>query len=273
MISGPDTPFGSEDVPEVNLDRSPLVEVLAQVRFPAIMGLSRGDSLIDFQNALRREYPVLRQEQQTVVVIASQGLATAPQDTTDTLWRFSDGEGTWTLTVAPNFIALDTKRYRSREDFFERLERALAAFEEHVSPVLYDRLGVRYVNRLSEPAQLERLPSLVRPQVLGFLSATQGEPPPKVVTAQCAIEYELPEGRLLVRSALLPPRSTYDPSVQPTDSSSWLLDIDMSTRLDAPSPFDATLLAASGRRFGGRIYRFFRWSMTDEFMREAGPRP
>ena len=75
---------------------------------------------------------------------------------------------------------------------------------------------------------------------------------------------------LLARSALLPPRTTYDPSVQPVDAASWWLDLDMSEQAVPPREFRVPELVGLGRDFATAVYRYFRWSVTPELLRRAG---
>ena len=97
------------------------------------------------KSGLRTEFPVLRQERETGLLITPDGVAT--QQASTSIWRMSDADGRWTISVAPGFIALQTADYSRRADFFARLRTALMAFEEEVHPGYFDRLGVRYVNR------------------------------------------------------------------------------------------------------------------------------
>jgi uncharacterized protein (TIGR04255 family) len=270
MTSGPTDPFGSDRIAEIELLRSPLADVLAQVRFPPIASLGRQDSLAGFQNAVRRQYPVLRQEHQLGIVVTTQGISSMPQESAGVLWRFSDLGGIWNVTVAPNFIALESKKYTSRDDFFVRLEEVLSEFEKHVQPGLYDRLGVRYVNRLEGADWLESLHELIRPEVLGLLGgwSTTGA---TLEGGQSVTQYKLESGVMLVRTARLPAGAGYDPLIPPASADSWLLDMDMSTPpVSTPLPFDAKALSSLGRSFSESVYRYFRWSVLPEFFQKAG---
>ena len=62
------TPFGPS-VQEVPLARAPLVNVIAQVRFPAVMKIEDSAFVANFQEAIRKDYPILRPERQLGVLI------------------------------------------------------------------------------------------------------------------------------------------------------------------------------------------------------------
>ena len=58
------TPFGPA-VQEVSLTRAPLVNVIAQVRFPAVMKIEADSGFVaTFQESIRKDYPILRPERQ-----------------------------------------------------------------------------------------------------------------------------------------------------------------------------------------------------------------
>lgn len=265
-----DTPLTGPPPPEVPLTDSPLVRVIAQVRFPLIASLEKREFIASFQEAIREFYPVLRPEEGRSVVLGSQGVV----DTrANTLWRFNEARGAWRVTLAPDFLALETTKYTSREDFLERWRRVLEALDEHVDPQVLDRLGVRYIDRVSGE-NVGALPQLVRPEVAGILGS------PLFAHAQHAVSenvFILPgnAGQITARWGLLAPRSTIDPgALDAIDEPSWILDADAfqsfqtgSRRLDVDSVVEQT------RGFVERIYSIFRWAVTNEFLRRYGGDP
>lgn len=270
IVNGRIQPFGNESIAEIPLPGSPLAEVLAQVRFPPIVSLSRQEFLASFQEDVRSEYPILSEERQLGIFISPQGMSAVPQQDGGILWRLTDLPKVWRLTVAPNFIALETKQYTNRADFLDRLQRALAAFEQHIKPNLYDRIGVRYINRVADGKWLDDLNLLVRPDVLGLLDPMDAGPGVRSLRGQLTVEYQLDASVLLVRSARVPPGETHDPTLEPVSTECWLLDLDMSTTPKTPLPFVAEEITNTARSFAEAIYRYFRWSVTDEFLRRAG---
>ncbi|MGD8207441.1 MAG: TIGR04255 family protein, partial [Thiohalocapsa sp.] len=63
-----ETPLTGPPPAEVPLSDAPLVRVIAQVRFPLVASVEKGDFIAPFQEAIRAEYPVLRPEQNRSVV-------------------------------------------------------------------------------------------------------------------------------------------------------------------------------------------------------------
>lgn len=252
---------------EVPLSRSPLVRVVAQVRFPMIASIEKADFIAPFQEAVRSAYPTLRPEQSHSVALGAQGVLDARAST---MWRFHDASGAWRLTLTQTFLALETQAYLSRQDFLARWGDALAALAAHIDPKIIERLGVRYINRLSE-AQLQELPNLVRPEVCGVLSTPLASQAQHAITE---VNFELPNeaGHVMARWGRIPAGSTVDPgAIEARDTPGWLLDIDAfqtTTReLDVQAPL------AQSEAFCARIYAVFRWMVTDALLRQCGGEP
>ena len=70
----------------------------------------------------------------------------------------------------------------------------------------------------------------------------------------------MPAGTTFVRDAI-------EPNAEP----SWILDLDMS--LSKNREFSIEAMISEAKRFSERIYTFFRWVVTDEFLRRFGGEP
>jgi len=260
------TPFGPP-VQEVPLSRTPLVNVIAQVRFPAVMRIEADSGFMaTFQEAIRSDYPILRPERQLGVMIGPGGVQ--PQDA-GTVWRFETRDpDAWQVTLAPSFVSLSAKRYTRRSDLLARLTVVLHALEGWLHPNVCDRIGVRYVDRVTGD-QLARLGKLVRPEVLGVAGDGTLLGNVEVVHALSDTVFRLDDAsQLRGRWGRLPAGATYDPGVEPAREASWVLDLDHYTS----EPVDFDLAAIGGRvaEFCDRIYTFFRWAVTDVFLDEFG---
>jgi uncharacterized protein (TIGR04255 family) len=250
---------------EVPLKDAPLVRVIAQVRFPEILAVEQRDFVAPFQEALRATYPVLRQEQTQGLLLSPAGIApTKPQ----LAWRFGDIDGHWRVSLTPEFLALETTKYTSRSDFCARLRAVVEALDEHVEPKLIDRLGVRYIDRITGAA-VDEIASLVRPEVRGI---TGTDAATHVAHALSESMFELPDARVLARWGRLPAGTTVDPAaIEPAQEKSWILDLDMFSA--APMPFAVDRVVAEAQRFAERIYTIFRWAVTDDFLRRYAGTP
>jgi len=252
---------------EVPLGNAPLVRVIAQLRFPEILSVEQRDFVAPFQEAIRSTYPVLRQEQTQGVVFGPAGVAPVkPQ----IAWRFSDPDGHWRVSLTPTFIALETTKYMSRSDFLGRLLTVTESLAEHFNPGQVDRLGVRYIDRITGAA-VDEIATLVRPEVRG-ITGTIGAA--HAAHALSETIFQLPDAgpRVLARWGVLPPGTTIDPAaVEPAQEQSWILDLDMFST--SPMPFDVERIIAEAQRYAERIYTIFRWAITDSFLKRYGGTP
>lgn len=261
------TPFG-DPVTEIPLPEAPLIAVLAQVRFPPITSIAREEFIGPFQELIRHEFPVLRQEREMSVVLTPDGVK-ASSDSSP-VWRFLDRaeDPDWKLSLAPSFIALDTSEYVSRKDFVGRLRSVLDALAETIGPASCDRVGVRYVDRVELDEADTDLSTLVRPEVLGANAVEPGGGA-ELVHSLSDSEYRLNEATLRARWGRIPPDTGLDPlHGEAVESPSWILDLDMySTGL---GDFDADRLAGMAETFAECIYRVFRWAVLPDLLRRYG---
>lgn len=252
---------------EVPLPNAPLVRVIGQVRFPPVLSLEKRDFVASFQEAIRGDYPVLRPEQAQSLVLGPDGMAPGAKQTA---WRFSDVDARWRVSLTPEFIAIETTDYTSRHDFLTRLQAVLEAVAQHVNPALAQRVGVRYVDRVTGDALVD-LHKLVRPEVLGIAAAKFSG---QVLHSLTQTAFALPEAReqILGRWGLIPAGATVDPTaIEPIEEPSWVLDVDMFSNEERP--FVPGEIVSTARRYCERLYAVFRWAVTDGFLRRFGGKP
>lgn len=258
-------PFSARGPSEVPLERSPLVRVIAQLRFPAIVSLGSPEFIGPFQESIRQRYPILRKEQSTGVMIGPGGVLAQQPD--GVVCRFQDKANVWRVSLAQDFIALESDAYKNRDDFLGRFEEIVVALDQLARMPVYDRLGVRYINRVSGP-ELEKLSALVRPEVVG-LAATDAVGLNHTLTESVFIKADM---ALTARWGRLPPEVTTDPaSLSPIPGPSWLLDLDMFRA--GQRDFDTGSILEDGRMFATTIHDFFRWCVTDDFLEAYGGKP
>ncbi len=254
--------------PEVPLPQAPLVRVIAQVRFAPILAIRSPDAVSVFQEAIRATYPILNEDRIHQIILATGG---APDIREGIIWRFTDEKKQWRTSLSVDFVALETSAYVSRQDFLERLGALLVALEASFKPSEVQRLGLRYIDRLTDDA-VDRISELIRPKVLGILQLNK-EPPLDLGDAILHLMTEAQliaaEGRIQARWGKLPGNATYDPdALEPISKDSWVLDLDMFT--PAPEKFASEELRATATKFAERIYTVFREMVTDEFLRFYG---
>ena len=227
-----DQPFGAA-VPSVPLSRSPLAFVVAQIRFPLVTSISDESFIGPFQEQLRSTYGDLRREDETQVLVGPDGVHNVRGGV---VWRFSDGPDGWEVALTPEFVALATGNYTNRD-------------------------------RIQEESNLVRLSELLRLEVVGPYNV----PSPEAVKLNNVLtdcDYAFSDDSLLrARWGFLGARTTFDPALAPVDTPSWVLDLDAS---HGERDFDISTILDQVQLFSDRIYRYFRWVVTDEFLTTYG---
>lgn len=261
-----ETPFGPP-VEEILLSDPPLELVIAQLRFPRILSIDDETFVAPFQERIRPAYPVLSREDQAEVLIGPQGAATGPRGV---IWRFATEPLAWEVSLSKDFVALSTKRhYVDRDAFIERLIEIVGAVSTTIQPKVCNRVGVRYVDRINEITKIKRL---VRKEVLGVSEMALGSDDVERAYAISDLLYEVSsDSALHARWGRIPSGLTFDPAIEPVENDSWVLDLDQFTR--SPLEWHADLIAARARNFCDVIYRYFRWIVTDSFLKNYGATP
>jgi uncharacterized protein (TIGR04255 family) len=259
-----DNPLLASPPTEVPLKAAPIVRVIAQVRFPPILSIKESSFVASFQEAIRDKFPVLRPEQSHGFVLGTQGFEPAEPSI---IWRFMDIDGDWRVSLASDFVSLETTSYLSRSDFLERLKRILIEVETHIKPQVFERLGLRYIDQL-KGEDLTQISNLIRPEISGVLATELDE---SVLQSINESLFKIPEqnSQMLTRWGRLPPNVTIDPSaIEPIAESSWILDTDIFRQEN--QMFNVELILQETCQFAERIYAFFRWAVTDEFLERFG---
>lgn len=265
MAGTANRPFTGPSVETIPLDPPPLARVLTQIRFAPILAVAEEAFTGQVQQRLRDEYPFVRGEVEFAVAFGP-GVESPQASTPTRLWRFHDADEVWRVTLATNFVALETTQYAGHEDFYARLERILAVVQELVAPPQVERAGVRYIQRLTEPDDLARLAEFVRPEILG-VSALEDDGA-RVTLSLTQTQARFDDVQLAARWGLLPPGTGVDPAIHPVDTPSWVMDIDVFD--NHREAFDAAALTQRALDHSRRQYRFFRWAVEPAFLLRFG---
>ncbi|WP_136661825.1 TIGR04255 family protein [Nitratireductor sp. XY-223] len=257
-------PFTGPAPKRIPLPHAPLSGVLAQARFEEVFSITKKEFVADFQDCLRKDYPIHKEDQNKILAVS--GSSIEQRDARN--WRFFDAHRQWRVSLTTTFISIETRAYTSRDDFIDRFGKILKALQDTIGPNYQQRIGVRYVDRISgEP--FKKLGDLVRPELAGFASS----PLRKYVLqslheSQCEVE----EGTLIARWGMLPDGGTHDPDLMPPiNEPSWMLDIDVfRDSKQGAEPFDADVIRDEAYSCATRVYSFFRWAVTEEFLKEYG---
>ena len=145
-------------------EKNQLVEVICQLRFPAILSIEAKEPA-DFQDTVRGRFPrySVREESLPTREGGNQKMKNH---------SFVSADGAWKLSLTKDFIALSTVRYPDWESFARTLDEALGNFIQVYHPAFFERVGLRYLNAFSrEKLELTdcRWNDLLEPKYLGVL--------------------------------------------------------------------------------------------------------
>jgi len=163
-------------------EKTQLVEVMCQLRFPTILSIE-AQSPAQFQDTVREVFP--RYECLNEQVQDKSGTKHNQKN-----HAFLTADGASRLNLTQNFIALSTVRYTGWEDFAGLLDEPLGQFIRIYRPAFFERIGLRYVNGISrEKLELEgcRWSDLIQPHCLGPLDCDDVDE--KSVT-RCSVDME-----------------------------------------------------------------------------------
>ncbi len=227
------------------LARSPLVNVVVQVRFENQRIFTTSAGAAQIHEALGDRYARLLVEQQTMLTAGPAGVNTeiTPQ------YRLTDLEGDWSVLFGAEHLTLETSKYTLWTEARTRFEEAVAVAAEVARIRVTERIGLRYVNHFP----FETLTTSLRDEILGPLRLSEFRG-----SLQSSISQQLltdDDVALIIRYGCANNQGT---------TGAFLLDIDVSN--GTTSPFDAKSLLSQLDSFNDVAFRFFVWSLaTSEY--------
>jgi uncharacterized protein (TIGR04255 family) len=186
-----------KDYQRVHYKKSPLIEVICQMRFPRILTID-GEVPSAFQNKINKQYPELQttnelQQQVSVDLTDDTPIPRITQFEKRPNYAFFSFDKKWKINLTSTFFSLSTLQYTSWEDFLNKLTLLINVFQEVYSPPFteYERIGLRYIDAFTRSKlNLESTDwsDLLHPFALGFLSNPDIKNDVKSFT--CSIEFD-----------------------------------------------------------------------------------
>jgi len=244
----------------VRFRKSPLRQVIAQMRFTIMPRFEKDGFIADFQEAIRDDYPKLHREPIVTYQLTSTGVSSG---TGDTAWRLSSKDLHWAVIVSEAALTLETRSYYAMNDFVERFQRLLEAAQEKLGVADRLRLGLRYVNEIRYPGAktLQDWQELLNPELVGVDAANllAGE----INHTLQEIQVKRPDGTFAIRHGLLKgtvvPPLPNEPSV---GGRFYLVDLDYYDTdeydLDIPD------VVSKMWDYNDVMTRFFRWALSEK---------
>jgi uncharacterized protein (TIGR04255 family) len=257
-------PFTGAAPPEIPLKRAPLVSVVAQIRFPRILSINNPTFVGAFQNKIRREYPIV-EEAKVHTIHFSMVPQQEPELKPESIWRFSNKDNTWRVSLGPDFLSMDSRSYVSRTDFIKKLTSVVTAVQETIAPGPTLRIGVRYTTRVVSP-EFDKLDSILDKEVLGL--ATRKPFMASHIHLMTDASFKTTEGDARLRFGFLPANGVIDPEMPPHPEKSWICDIDSAS--DASLDFKKEEIESVIAALAQRSYAIFRALVTPSFLKAYG---
>jgi uncharacterized protein (TIGR04255 family) len=155
--------------PALHLQRAPLIYVVAQVRFSAIVAMEK--FVPEIQEQLRHKgFPRFLRGQVHEIAIQADG---PPKFSAVERFEFQNKDGTLGIVLQPNSVVIHTNNYTNYEAFEEYTKTALMVVHRVLNIGLSERIGLRYVN-LIRREQGEEWTNYLHEGLLGLAPSSVG---------------------------------------------------------------------------------------------------
>jgi len=236
--------------PEVRLKKPPLSEVICQVRFPPILRIG-SESPVNFQDVIRKRFPGLEVERQVLVHLGISPSVDNPiAENAPKVYRFKSADEKSSVALASDFFALSTNSYSHWRNFVDDFHFVEQAVRKEFQPSLATRVGLRFINRLTQKntgcKTFSELLDLLRGELTCLIRSEAWRDPSELLT-----QIVLPD-----QSAKLILRFGFG---REQDEPFFLLDFDYFE--DFHNEF--TDIAQRIEHYHDQIYQAFRWCIKD----------
>ncbi len=256
------------DYERVIYEYNPLIEVIAQIRFPTILKITRQEP-VDFQDSVRFEYPIFEASRNLQIPVELSNLLTQFNSNiaSDLTYQFKSEDLSWQLSVDKNSITLVTNKYERYEKFIERFKYAVEIFERIYNPSFYSRMGLRYRDliirsklNIINKTWIELIPKHIAYEL--YIPELEDSITNFVKNLQLQTEF----GQVNFNHGLVQVRDIE----KGIDEAAYLLDADFFTEEKIERGENVWNIFAKSNRTARNL---FRWSITEELYRAMRPQP
>ncbi len=237
---------------DIKLLRSPLAEVVCQVRFDPILRII-SEQPARFQETIRKRFPKLEWDQPVSIQMPDpeNTAATVTVEMSPRVAKFISQDRHSTVSLTQDFFSLSTDRYTVWEDFAADLQLVSSAASDCYGPLSVVRIGLRYVNNLvPELLELGGIDAVIDTLNPTLVSVLRDTPWTDVKGFASQIEVEDGDRVLAIR---------YGTSAS-DEAKSMIIDLDYYQ--EGQLSIDGLVERCEG--FHDIIYRAFRWSIREE---------
>lgn len=185
----------------VRYQKSPLLEVIFQLRFPTILSINTNQPST-FQEKIRELYPFFQEgnEQQKEFFLGADGIPKQVGNSETKNYAFISPDGQSKINLTASFISFSTLRYTQWEEFLEKIRFIIPIFEDIYEPSFYTRIGLRYIDAITREdlgLQQEKWSDLIEPHILGLISSDFED---GIHTFKTIAEYENPKDKTYIKT-------------------------------------------------------------------------
>lgn len=267
-MANPSSPFAGKTSP-IHLDAAPLVRVLCQVQWPEQTLLSTSFNQIadEIAVALAGAYPITA-TQPNMGFEFDPATGQVRQQALPPSRQFASIDDVWWVYFTPTFVTLENRgRYTTREDMTSRMLTILEAVGRSAQLPAAQRVGWRYINRVGNEMDVREIDKLVQPTVLGA-GVIAAPDDVQLIHSLTESQFRSPDKGLQAKWGFLPANVVYDQNIPPIANASWILDLDAFQ--EARVEFVVPSIMAQIAELSSFAYTFFRWAVTDEFIKKFG---
>ena len=247
---------------------NPLIEVIAQLRFPTILKIANQQP-VDFQDNIRFEYPIFEVSQNLQIPTEISNIITqfSSNLNRDNTYIFKSEDLNWQLFLNKDSITLVTTKYERYKKFVARLKSAVEIFDKIYNPSFYSRVGLKYRDLIirSKLALQEREWSELIPYHIASELHTP-ELANSIKSFVKNIHLHTDFGQVIFNHGLVTVKDTE----KGIDETAYLLDNDFFIEDKIEKSENVWNIL---QEFNHTARDLFRWSITEELHRAMRPKP
>lgn len=247
---------------------NPLIEVACQLRFPTILKIGVQEPA-EFQEKIRFKYPVYE-------IIHNLPFSTEVKKifqkfnnpvTTDFIYQFTSEDLTWRVLLYKDFIELATRQYKRYEEFKQRLQEILEAFEDVFQPAFYSRVSLKYqdlIIRSQLGLEQESWQELIRSEIAHEFHIKEFSG--SLSNFFNVIKLEIDGGELIFKNGLV----NLENEETDEEEEGYLLESEFLTANNIQRGSDVWNCLDKYNQLSGNL---FRWSITEKLHKAMRPQP
>jgi uncharacterized protein (TIGR04255 family) len=252
--------------------KNPLIEVVAQLRFPRLLQIQEQLPL-EFQNKILDEYPILEVHNEALSVVIGGPGGKLDDVPGSPVYNFSTADRKWRISLASDFIALSCNQYEGWEKFKPRLLEVIKLVVGIYQIKFWTRLGLRYrdlIIREDIGLEKELWRNLISLQLLGLgiadhIATDKQISELDVVEQQGFINLRLEDCNVGLRHGLI--RRQEDPAKM-----AYMIDSDFYVDKQNPEGMNVNAVARLLEKFHANAGSLFRGCIQDKLHNALEPK-